>query len=159
MKKAVVCDLDETLVRYPLVRLISKEPLRMMVLGLMTISPLFLQKKLSSPTSVVPEIKELQEKETQVFVVSSRRKRPVNLKNVKTLLGKIGLEIPQERIYLRQSQTTRPEHKIKAVREISKNFTIKAVIEDEINIKNRLRNKFNITVLHPNQIKQIQALF
>lgn len=152
MKKILACDLDGTLIEYPYLRRITWNTLRVSLLGAVTWLNPRLQLRWARPTSAYQKIK----RSGTDFVVISGRTEFLS-EPYRTITELLDYQ-PQE-ILLRDGNSNRFEHKIKALQKLGEKYEVIAFVEDETKAQRILRKSEKVKVpIIPPDPEQIEKL-
>lgn len=129
MKKCLICDLDGSLVSFPLFGLNGY--IERFALEVFPRLPLYIQRILVKPTFWLGEVKCRQSQGVKIFILTARERGPASCKKVKLLLKKVGLDVNESDIIMRPRGMRPREFKYMMACKISKKYKVVGILEDE----------------------------
>jgi hypothetical protein len=128
LPKALVCDFDGTLFEFPLYQQVHFTFLRLIVAGIFSSLPAFLQAFFARPTKFLKKVKVLYLAGVKIIIVSSRRNSPRGVAKIRYLLKSQGIE--PEKIFLRPPNFKQENHKLQSLSKIKAEYEIIGIAED-----------------------------
>lgn len=129
--RALICDLDGTLIEFPFYDSLKFSFLRLLCLGIFSKLPGLLQVRLAKPTPYLEMAKDYQNQGIELFLVTSRRDSTGSRRKIEFLLRKLKLEFKPESILMRPPNQTSREHKRESAKKIANQYEEVEIIEDE----------------------------
>lgn len=127
--KAVVVDLDGTVINLPLYAVLNAEFLRKLAGGIYCRLPASWQLMFVVKRAVLQEILKYQATDVKVILLTARKDTLESRRAVQLLLTQ--LELKPDLIFLRPAGIHARTHKLKAIKRIASKYEITAIYEDE----------------------------
>lgn len=139
---ALVCDIDGTLVTFPIYRFLKSNFLQPILTRLVETSYSLasrIQNRFAKPTKYLKIVKKYQKAGIKIFIITARKETKASRQTLKSLLKTLGLELNPKNILMRAQSCDAKTHKKIAVSKIAKKYHIIGILEDEKKFHSELK--------------------